>query len=195
MPTGFTAPVEAGEITTLRAYALRCSRAFGQLISMREDGLDAKLPDKIEPQRYHADRLEEARSALAKLSEMTPAEIAAANEASHQSDVNSHETRVRENAARLKRYHAMLDKIAAWEVPLALAELRGFMQDQINISMPQINYDPGPRPVKKTDEEWMNEALTKARRDIEYHSAEWAKERERAETATIWLNTLRVALA
>ena len=45
MPTGYTAPVEDGSITDLRAYALRCARNTGHLYSTLQDvPLDAPIP-------------------------------------------------------------------------------------------------------------------------------------------------------
>ena len=45
MPTGYTADIQDGKITTLREYALSCARAFGALIMMRDDPHDAPIAD------------------------------------------------------------------------------------------------------------------------------------------------------
>lgn len=47
MPTGYTYPVCEGKITEFPDFALSCARAFGALISMREEPMDAPLPDEI----------------------------------------------------------------------------------------------------------------------------------------------------
>lgn len=58
MPTGYTNRIQNGEITEFKDFALACARAFGALISMRDDALDAPMPAEILPDtKYHDDHI------------------------------------------------------------------------------------------------------------------------------------------
>lgn len=82
MATGYTCDVSDGKITTLRDFALRCARAFGALITMRDEPFDAPIPEKFEPHTdYHDKAIREAREQLEKLSAMSPAQVAKAAKA------------------------------------------------------------------------------------------------------------------
>ena len=59
MPTGYTYPVADGTITEFSKFALNCSRAFGVLMHMRDEPIDAPIPDKIEPTSYYKNQLDE----------------------------------------------------------------------------------------------------------------------------------------
>ena len=58
MPTGFTCDIKDG--ITFERFALNCARAFGALINMRDDSLDAEIPDEIKPSDHHVKALAEA---------------------------------------------------------------------------------------------------------------------------------------
>jgi len=60
MPTGYTYPVVEGKITEFSDFALSCARAFGALITMRDDPHDTPIPETFEPSDYNAKKLAEA---------------------------------------------------------------------------------------------------------------------------------------
>jgi hypothetical protein len=47
MPTGYTAPIADG--MTFEQFALGCARAFGALVTMRDEPSDAPIPERLEP--------------------------------------------------------------------------------------------------------------------------------------------------
>lgn len=59
MPTGYTHGVQDGTVTEFRDFALICARAFGATILMRDDPMDAPIPDEFQSSTYHLDRLKE----------------------------------------------------------------------------------------------------------------------------------------
>lgn len=56
MPTGYTAAVCDGKITEFPAFALQCARAFGALITMRDDAMNAPIPEEIKPDTSYYDK-------------------------------------------------------------------------------------------------------------------------------------------
>lgn len=194
MPTGYTAPVSDGSITTLRDFALRCARAFGALVTMRDDPLDAPLPKKLIPSDWHFKRLVEARQRLATLQAMSDAEKAATSEAWNRDNEADKQKYLAENNERRSRYQAMIAQVDAWEG--APEGLKSFMLKQLreslefDVSDSPLKYHPAPRSV----EEWFEAELKEALRQIEYHDKEHRAEVERVAERQAWLDQLRAAL-
>lgn len=60
MPTGYTAFIEDGDITTGREFLLLCSRNFGVAIDVRDEPLSVPTPTKFEPDPYYKKSYEDA---------------------------------------------------------------------------------------------------------------------------------------
>lgn len=73
MPTGYTADLTLD--TPFERFAMRCARAMGACVMMRDDPMDAPIPDKWEPDDYYRKRLEDAKAKLAAAEEMPKAEL------------------------------------------------------------------------------------------------------------------------
>jgi hypothetical protein len=56
---------------TFPQFAMSCARAFGALVEMRDEGMDAKIPDEIKPEPYHKKAAAEARKELVAFEAMT----------------------------------------------------------------------------------------------------------------------------
>jgi hypothetical protein len=64
MPTGFTADICKGAEVSFEDFAMTCARAFGALYSMRDEPMDAPIPETFVASGYHADELEKAKARL-----------------------------------------------------------------------------------------------------------------------------------
>jgi hypothetical protein len=194
MPTGCTAGVADGTVTTLREFALTVARGMGALILMRDDPMDAPIPDRFEPSPHYAKSLADAKARLAELEAMTPeqreAGAAAARDAlkASQADSAARHTETR------NRYQAMLAQVVAWEgAPEGLKE---YMLDQLHRS---IEFDcpddalDNPLSPQSTDE-WFAKALADAKWSVEYRTKATHEEAERTEARNAWLAQLRASL-
>ncbi len=190
MPTGYTAPVGDGKITTLRQFALLCARGMGACINMRDEPLDAPIPERFEPQtKYYDERLAAARAALADLSALTAEDCEARAKDAHAASLANHYKYEAERDAENKRYRDMLKAVDAWETD---AEgIKQFMHEQLSMSI--FAYDSEP-PEPLSGKEWLERSLAKAARDIGYYEAERAKEVMRTEGRNRWLAALRASL-
>jgi len=193
MPTGYTAKVCDGEVTEFRDFALSCARAFGALISMRDDPMDAAIPDAFAPSTYHADALVKAKARLRELEAMTPEQIEVAAFQAHEAeakstaDFNASRTREDENL------RAMLGKVRAWSPPTPEHKgLKEFMEQQIAVSM---NTYRSPEPVRKSGPDWLKEQIAKEQWNIDYHTKEQREENERAAGRTAWVKALKESLS
>lgn len=196
MPTGYTADLYDGKDQSFPEFALACARAFGALILMRDDPKDAPIPDEFAPDDYHVKKIAEARAEFDRLVSMTNVEADA--EAVRLAD-EWDAARAAEEATRLARkarYEAMRDEAEAWDPPTSEHQgLKEFMVKQLteSIDFDCFTYEfPSPPRDGST---WRHEAVAKAKRDIEYHTAEHAKEVERAAGRSAWVQALRHSLA
>lgn len=196
MATGYTAPVQSGEVDTLEAFALRCARAFGALVMMRDDPMDAPIPERIDfDTSFHDKELAAAEARLAELATMSPHERERAADLAHSAELDRWERRVSADELTHHRYSTMLAKVEAWAVPDDLAKLRSFMIEQLVSSMEfdcAFLNDPPPKPLAA--DEWHAAEVTKATWSRDYHTEQRAKAAARAADATRWLDQLRASV-
>lgn len=190
MPTGYTAAVGDGKITTLREFALQCARGMGACIMMRDDPWDAPIPERFEPSTdYHEKRLAAARATLAELADISAGECEARAKAAFESETASQQEYLAKKATENQRYRDMHAAVTAWSTE---AEgIREFMLEQLFMSIDDWERDP---PIQLTGEEWLERELETAARDIAYHKKAVAEEIERTEARNRWLAALRASL-
>lgn len=196
MATGYTAAIAEG--ISFPDFAMDCARAFGALITMRDDPTGTPIPERFEPSDYHAEAAEHARSELRDLLRMTPEEREAQAIAEWQSSEASRTRRLGELAELRGKYQAMLDAIRCWSPPSPDHEgLKQFMLDQVEKS---IDWDCSddmyrePTP-KKTGEEWFHERRALWEESVARHERDYREEVERVESRNRWVAQLRESLA
>lgn len=194
MPTGYTAPVGDGTVTEFQQFALQCARAFGALITMRDDPMDAPIPDEFTPSTHHTEQLAKATTRLAELQAMTPEQIAAAAHEAETTRIQQEREWAAERAQKKARYEAMLAHANAYVPPSEDHEnFRQFMIDQLTESIrfdcPDCEIAPECSP-----EEWHAAALKSAEWSIQYHTEEGEQEVVRAAGRTQWIQQLKASL-
>lgn len=194
MPSGYTATLYEGE-QSFPDFALACARAFGALITLRDQSIDAPVPETVEPSTYYAERAVEHRARIAEVEGWSEFE---ADDAAHRS---WHSAWTRWNAgraeqeARKARYESMIAQVEAWEPPTPdHVQMKRFMLDQLSESLRfDCDYD-APEPVEMTGVEYALSEVEQARRDLARCEAIQAEENERAASRTAWLVALRDSL-
>lgn len=195
MPTGYTAALGDGRITEFRDFAMQCARAFGALITMRDDAFDAPIPDVIEPSNYSRDAAKRAEDELNAFMAMSDEEVAAAADAAYAKavkyDADFHAKQNAENAC----YEAMRQKVWAWTPPTDdHKELKSFMLQQIEISISNFKGSGAPDRNDYAPETWKAAHRAELLRSLTYHQKEYAKELERVADRTEWIRALRASL-
>ena len=192
MPTGYTAAVCDGKITEFKDFALSCARAFGALITMRDDPMDAPIPNEFKPSTFNADRLTEAKARLHDLQAMTPeqAEHAAFRDFEERK-AHADEANARYDAEN-ERIDAMLEKVNSWEPPTEdHREMKSFMIQQLTISKSDYRAE---QPERLNGAAWLAREAATAARDVGYHTKAQLEENERATKRTAWIRDLRASL-
>lgn len=194
MPTGYTACI-GDKDASFEEYALGCARAFGALITMRDDPSDAPIPEKFEPTSYHLERVTEARKRQADLEAMSPALCEMAADGVYRKAVADYQKTVSEKTALKRKYETMLVRVRDWTPPTEEHKgLRTFMEEQITLCMDSDCTVYSEPPVLQTGSLWLAAETERVKRDIEYHSEHHDAEVKRTNGRTEWVKALRESL-
>lgn len=196
MPTGYTVNVVDGKLTNTKDYLLRCARAFGFLAFMKDEPLDAPIPDEIPKSTFYQDRYEEAKEELKKLEAMTKDDIHNAAEQawrkSIESDTRLYEKWSEENA----RCEAMKQKVLQWNPPEELNGVKEFAIQQLDISKEDLSWYTNDlhKDARLPDDEWYELALSNCKKDAERYLELARKEQRRYDDNSRYLSMLRESL-
>jgi hypothetical protein len=195
MATGYTYKVVEGQ--SFEDFALGCAKAFGALIHMRDEPGDAPIT-KREPSTYDQEALEESTKELQELetlfrrNELNKKALACF----YESEKRRFESLKRKRKYR-RAYNNMLDKVHSWQPPTSEHEkYKEFMLSQLTDSLKadcNIKYDLKPN-IKLTAVEWYIAEKKRLEQDIEYHTKELEKEKERCNNSNEWVEKLKESL-
>ena len=197
MPTGCTAAIADG--IDFETFVMRCARGMGALIMMRDEPIDAPIPERFEPSDYHTRKLAEANAELEKLHAMSLEETEAAAREAFEAETKANGEAIARNRELRGKYEAMLSQVQAWEPPTPDHDsFKKFIADQLTESIRfdcSESYYEERKPKQQTGAEWLESQIAKAAQDVEYHTTEHAKEVERTEGRNGWIGALRNSLS
>lgn len=197
MATGYTADVANGKVTSFPEFAMQCARAFGALITMRDDPSDTPIPESFEPSTsYHETALATARTRFDLLKGMDVSAVALSAASALAAARASHEESEAERRTTKARYEAMLTEVRTWQPPTEEhVGLKDFMVEQLSKS---IEWDcrPGTAPDPKgyTPDAWFYREMKAVQWDLDYHAKAIGEEIVRARGRTEWVKALRSSL-
>lgn len=197
MPTGYTADVADGNITTLKEFAYSCARGMGALVSMRDSPHNAPIPEKFEPSEYNRIELEKSQKQLSELNDASLDKLEEAANLYYLNELEYFNKRKARDAQTRKRYESMLKQVSDWKG--SPEGIKSFMLEQLNESIKwdcpedDVLYPDNP-PVKMTAEEYYEFTRNKLAKSIAYHSEAYLKELERVKGRNDWLKQLRKSL-
>lgn len=197
MPTGYTAYVQDGTITEFKDFALLCARAFGALVTMRDEPNSTPIPERLEPSnKYYDDQIAECEARLATLKAMSPDEVRVASLDAHAKAMEAWHERRRKRLETKRRYLAMLDKVKAWHPPTPdHSELAAFMIRQLQES---IEVDTSGKwdnePITLAGEAWRQAEIRETESQLNYAIKHRAEEIARTAERNEWLSALRASL-
>jgi hypothetical protein len=198
MPTGYTAAVQDGKTTSFRDFAWTCARAFGALITMRDDPADAPIPEELKPGSYYLESVQRAEIELGRLLTLPLEEADEAAKRAHAEAVKYAEEYRAKKVAERERYEAMIAKVEAWEPPSPdHTGMKKFMLDQLRESL-QLDcggdYSPTVEPLL-SGAEWRLQQIARAQESLERSRKSLAEEEERVRSRNKWIRQLRESLA
>jgi polyhydroxyalkanoate synthesis regulator phasin len=195
MPSGYTSPIYEGKNISAKEYILRCARAFGATIMMRDESLDAEIP-VFEPDTYHLEQVEELKKELQKYKEMTLEEAQKIIDEEYEVTIKRNKKAIKEKNELKQRYMKILNEVKAWNPPTEEhMNLKKFAIEQLEQS---IEWDCDTTylttPEKETPEKWLKGKIAKIEWDIEYHTRKWNEEVERTRERNEWIKQLKDSL-
>lgn len=196
MPTGYTAGVQDGTVTTFSEYAMNCARAFGALVLMRDDP-GKPIPDEMPVDDYHSRRQEGLRAELDSLNAMDDAQREAAAIKAFTDAEDARNEYLEQKQIHRDRYERMLAFAKEFNPPtLEHVKYAEFLTSQLkeSISFDCGDYDP-ERPIKLDGREWFEKESLRLSTLIERYKESHAEEVERTRGRNQWLKDLRAAIA
>lgn len=194
MPTGYTYPVADGKITEFSDFALLCARGFGALITMRDDAMDAPIPEAIAPEtKYYDERIATDSKRMGEVQAMTVADAETSAIEEHRQALASRAKYLADKDAEAARLNAMLAKVRAWTPPGPdHTEMKKFMIEQLTMSLPG-DYAPAI-PALLDWSSWRQKEIDRLADSVVRNQKERDREIERARTRTEWVRALRSSL-
>ena len=199
MPTGYTAGIIDGKITTFQEFAKTCMRAFGATIHMRDETLDAEYVPR-EVSSYYRETLESWNKTLEEVTSMSDEEIVAKREKQLQDDIDYHKDRIskiEKNRVVLSRF---IKEVTEWVPPTEEhVNFKTFMLDQLSQTIQRDGDDSYNRErlnkafnemfsidSKKIREEYIKDA----KYNINYSQENLDKEVKRVDESNQWVEQL-----
>lgn len=197
MPTGYTAGILDGKITTFPQFAKQCMRAFGATIHMRDDEADAEYKERT-PSDYHTTELAKANESLKSATVLSDEVIIANRKAELETSKLYHINSIEKCKLDTKNLNEILKGINDWNPPTSdHAGIKEFMADQI---LKTIDFDCKTeyhdKGLAKVEQELLTlnaktireEMVAKAKHDISYHTKELKADIKRCETSNKWVS-------
>lgn len=203
MPTGYTAGIEDGKITTGKDFLMLCTRAFGVAMDVRDEPLSVPTPTKFEPNTFYRDKIDREKIDLEKWERMS-FENAKTKMIEYYTDrVKLYKQIAESNIEKNKKYAKVRTEVEAWNPPTENHyNLKKFALEQIDMCIEKQEWiDEWLRlsneELDDSDEAveiFINERIESCRRSVEYSEEKWEAELKKAEDNNIWMQQLLESL-
>ena len=141
MPTGYTAYIEDGEITTGAEFLKLCTRAFGIAIELKDEPLSIPTPTHFELNSYYKKRYIEALENLLQAYKLTFEEATYHMKNDYEKRISNYKSLVDKEIATNKKYEKIRKEVVEWNPPTEEhKDLKKFALEQIDMSMTKQKY-------------------------------------------------------
>lgn len=138
-------------------FARRCARAFGFMITLRDEPLSSELPQAFEVDSYYRESVTKAEADWQEWHTLRPGERASLVERRRQE--SNAATREYQEVYRAENAYlrGLLAQVEAWDAPAELEGMKDFMREQITTSLHDEDFDASllDRSEARTTEELM----------------------------------------
>lgn len=199
MPTGYTADIIDGKIKTFPEFAKLCMRAFGATIHMRDDGIHEKYVPRI-PSEYHLEQIKKLKKSISDMLKLPADDLVKLKVAELNKNL-AWATVARDKALKnMEVIKSLLSEVNDWQPPTKEHNgLKDFMIQQLQSTMEhdgdtsyydkylkEIAYD-----LKTIDAAKLrDERLKQEKKDLAYHTKEYAAEIKRCRDSNKWVKDL-----
>lgn len=199
MPTGYTAGILDGKITTFPQFAKQCMRAFGAVIHMRDEDMDAEYKERT-PSDYHYKEIERANQLYKDAQTLSDKQIISGKKKELEESKKYHLEKIEKEKVDRKAMNVILDEVRKWQPPTPEhTGIKDFMIDQI---VKTIDFDCDSKyhtkALQKIEYQLLNlnaesirrDMKEKAAKDLAYHTKEHNEELKHCEKSNKWVADL-----
>ena len=138
--TGYTAAILDGKVTTATDFLKSCLHNFGVMVRYRDEPVSPEIPDSIPMDDYTERALDRSRKEHARRKNMNDAEWQTEYEQDRERIKNSRERTEREEREFAEKLTKIRCEIENWNCDEQYGNLKRFALEQLDISMPEIEY-------------------------------------------------------
>lgn len=197
MSTGYTNCIKDG--ISFEDFVMRCARAMGACVTMRDDPYDKPIPEEFKPSSYHTDEIKKFKKELVALKKMNQNEFSQKAKDKFDSEIKHKENAIKSNNKLRGKYNAMLIKVKAWNPPTSEHQgLKDFMIQQIENSIEvdcSNSYYESMNIKLLSADEYFEEEHHLIMQELSYHSKEHEEELSCVASRNNWIKELRKSIA
>lgn len=184
-------------------FVMNCSRAMDALAMMRDDPMDAEIPERFEPSDYYLQQEKEVRAKLAEIQGLSDQQLIERGRTAKEKALEYFKNASGADSKDIEACRTMLAQVEAWEPPTSDHQgLKEFMVQQLTssiggarVDMPSYWEERLEKEIAKSPKQYVTEEIAELHRTIARSVEEYAKEVERTESRNLWLKQLRESLA
>lgn len=199
MPTGYTAGIIDGEITTFQQFAKKCIRAFGAAIHMRDDQSDSEYTPRT-PSKYHIDAINNLKSKIKELESISDEDMVYNEVKKLRERKEYHIDSIKKSNENSIILNQILDKVLLWTPPTIDHEgIKTFMIDQLKQTIQHdCNTEYSIKNISEIEKQLKGINATTLRKKIinekkeslKYHTKQYKEDIKRCEESNKWVDDL-----
>lgn len=136
MPTGYTACIEDGSITTGKEFLMLCLRAFGVAEEIQDEPLSVPVPMRFEPDEWYKDHYADAAKRLEENKSIAFEDARLRMRDEHNKQIASAKRAIARMTEANERYKRVREQVAAWVPPTEKHNgIKKFALEQIDMSI------------------------------------------------------------
>lgn len=197
MPTGYTAYIEDGDITTGKDFLKLCARAFGVAIDQKDDSLSVPMKTKFELSQYDIDAYNKVCERLrdAKSISFNEAKLRLQNK--HHKKIEDCKKCAEKYSDLRNKYLKVRQEVEAWTPPTSEHDgLKKFALEQIDMCIPNEEsieelINKSNEPLDLSDEailKFIEDNISQCKSSVEYYKKSMDTEYERVKEKQEWMD-------
>ena len=196
MPTGYTAYIEDGDITTGKDFLKLCTRAFGIAIDLKDEPLSVPTPKSFKPDNYYKERYDKALSALEEAKKLTFEEAKVQMRIAYENRISDYKRYAEKEIAMNEKYAKVRNEVEAWTPPTdEHSGLKKFALKQIDMCVTKQKYideyiEKSKEEFDGSDEavrQYMDDNIKICQEQVDRAYESWQEELERVRSKNEWM--------
>lgn len=170
-----------------------CARAFGPFLNYKDSDPNCKIKFDELTSLYHEKKLIESNANLKKFEKMGQQEVISYGENKKKEQMKYYQECTEIEVKEIKICQEMQNQVEKWQPSQDHINLKKFMLEQLTTSLKDPNNfakEQLQSVSKKSPMDFYNDTIKSLKNDVEYHSRESVKEKERNQKTISWLETL-----